>query len=170
MATTVTPHVFPIAVQQLTQKAFDWQGGTVDTLRVLLANGTITWNATSEAYATVAAVLANSGGSALTEVSSSGTGYARATLAGVGVATSYAAGTAYTSLTATSPIQWSSATFSANLAIFYDAAVDTSDSTRIPLCYWDMESPIPSASNGTFTLNLGTLFSVANCLLQFAAS
>lgn len=161
----VTAHVYPNAVQLLTQKAIDWQGGTVDTIKVLLATGTYAWNATSEAHTTVTQFLAGSGAGALTETS--GTGYSRLSLSSVAVATSGL----YTSLTAASPIQWTSATFSASYALFYDyTAGGGSDTAGVPICYWDLGGT-QSCSNGSFTLTLGTgLPSVANCLIQFTAS
>ena len=172
---SVVAHVFPVATQQLAQKAVDWQSGTVDTLKVLLvASGTFNWPGTSDStanYTTVSAFLANAGsggGGALTEVSTSGTGYTRQTLTGVGFSSSSSG--LFSTLTVSGAIQWTSATFSAVYALFYDyTAGGNSDTNGIPICYWDFGGT-QSCSSGTFTLTLGSANSVSNALVQYTSS
>ena len=143
----VTAHVFPSLTQKSITKILSLNN--VDSLKVgLIASGTYTWNGTSQGHATVTDFLGGSGGGALTEVSTSGTGYTRQALTSVTATTTGLVAT----LTCANP-SWSSATFSANYAFFYDAAVDTNDGTRVLLCYWDLGAT-DTVSAGTFTLNV----------------
>jgi len=164
---TVTAHVFPSATQNIATKTENWNNS--DTLKVgLAASGTFNWVAATEAYTTVAQFLANAGsggGGALTEVSTSGTNYARLALSSVAVSQSGL----YVTLTVGTNPQWTNATFSAVYAFFYDAVVDTDDTTRKLICYWDFGGA-QSCSSGTFTLTMGTANSVANSLVQFTHS
>ena len=105
-----------------------------DTLTVgLIASGTFTWSATPEAYQYVSSFLAGDGtNGALTEVSTSGTGYSRMNLAGV----SYSASGEVITLTASS-VLWSTATFSTVYGFLYDASVGSADSSHPIIAYWD---------------------------------
>lgn len=80
----VTGHVFPSFHAALAGKQVNL---ATDTLQVLLvASGSYSWNSTALTAATVADFLGGSSpGSPLTEVSTAGTGYARATLSNVTV-------------------------------------------------------------------------------------
>lgn len=155
---TAAAHVFPnidqLALTQSTATKLN-----SDTLKVGLATGTFNWPGTSDStanYTTVAQFLANAGtggGGALTEVSVTSTGYSRQALTGVSLTTS--ATSAVTTLTCANP-SWTCATvgFSASYAFFYDANVDTSDSTRLLLCYWDFGGSSSVTPGGTFTLTV----------------
>lgn len=150
-------HVFPNATQNIANKAEKWTA-TADTLKVgLVASGTFNWPGTGNstaAYQTVADFLANAGaggGGALTEVSASGTGYSRLALTSVAFTTSGLVNT----LTAASPISWTATSnWSAVYAFFYDAAVDTSDSTRELVAVWDFGGTVSVVSGGNFTLTI----------------
>jgi len=113
----------------------------------LIASGTITWNSTSEGWEYNSSLL-----SGLTEVSTSGTGYTRQALTGVTFSADSPAGV--TTLTCTNP-SWSSATFSAAYAWFFDATngITGSDSTCPLLCYWDFGGT-QTVTSATFTLSI----------------
>jgi hypothetical protein len=122
---------------------------TTDTFNVgLIASGTIASRATSEGYEFVSQLLAN-GGSALTEVSTSGTGYSRQSLTGL----SFTQSALVLTFTATSP-SWSSATFSTVYGWIHDeTASSATDATRPLLCIWDFGG-VQSVSGATFTLTV----------------
>jgi hypothetical protein len=134
----IVAHAFPSLTQQLGVEAFNL---TTDTLQVaLIGSGTITWNTTTQGYTTLPALISGAG---LTEVSTSGTGYARQTLTGV----SYTTSGLVNALTCSSPT-WSSAAFSALYAVFFDASVSNG-----LLCMWDFGG---SASATPFVLGINS--------------
>ena len=146
-------HIFPSAVQRLTNESEKWTA-TADTLKVGLATGTFNWVAATQAYVFVADFLTNSGsggGGALTEVSTSSTGYSRQSLTSVGTTTT---GLVTTLTCAT--ISWSATSnWSAAYAFFWDDTdTSTSDSTRHLLCYWDFGGTVSVVNGGTFTLTI----------------
>lgn len=122
---------------------------STDTLTVgLIASGTLAARGTSEGYEFVSDLLAN-GGSALTEVSTSGTGYARQNLTGV----SYTESGLIVTLTATSPA-WSPATFSTVYGWLHDETASSgTDATRPLICIWDFGG-VQSAAGVPFTLQV----------------
>lgn len=134
-------------------KLYKWDKAinlATDTLKVgLIASGTaIAARATSEGFEYVSDLLANNG-TALTEVSTSGTGYTRQSLTSVTLATSGLV----TSLSAANP-QWTSSTISSTYAFFYDeTASSATDATRPLLAIWDFGGTNASSS-GNFTLTL----------------
>jgi hypothetical protein len=164
---TVACHVFPSLVWQLGAKAVSL---TSDSLYVgLVASGTYSYSggASGTAPIHVATFLAGDGtNGALTEVSTSGTGYSRQLLSGVAVSPSsdsYTNGTTYT-LTCTSP-SWASSTISAKYAFFYDNTYGSGgDSNNLMLCYWDFGGT-NSSSSGSFTLTIS-----GSGLLQWTVS
>lgn len=150
----VTAHAFPTLDLNAMKES---GGGTAatpiklqsDTLQVLLiASGTYTWNATSQGHTTVTNFLAGSGGGALTEVSTSGTGYTRQTLTSVTITDSGAV----TTLTCANP-SWTSASFSAVYACFFDNTVGGTDATNQLICYWDFGGT-QTVTSATFTLTI----------------
>lgn len=144
----VTAHVFPTLDLAIGKKSVNF---TTDTLQVLLvASGTYTWNATSQAHTTVTNFLAGSGAGALTEVSTSGTNYTRQTLTSV----TYTDTTLVTTLSCANP-SWANGTFSTVYAAFYDNTVGGTDSTNQLLCYWDFTGA-QSVTSATFTLTIGS--------------
>ena len=142
-------HVFPNAMQELVTKQESLNN--VDTLKVgLVASGTYTWNTTSQGHKFVSDLLGGSGGGALTEVSTSSTGYARAALTSVSCTTT---GLVTTLTCAT--IQWSAtANWSALYAFFWDDATGVTDATRELICYWDFGGTVSVVSGGNFTLTI----------------
>jgi hypothetical protein len=162
----VTAHLFPNAQQVMGTKAVQL---ATDNLYVLLvATGTFNWVASTEAYAKVSEFLANSGsggGGAVTEVSTSGTAYARQLLAGVTLTTTGLV----TTLTCTSP-SWAAATISAKYALFYDGGSGGSGATandatsNLAICYWDFGG-VQASSAGTFAVQVN-----AGGLCTFTAS
>lgn len=162
----VTCHVFPSLIWQLGSKAVNL---TTDSLYAgLIASGTYAWNgATAQKPFHVADFLAGDGtNGALTEVSTSGTGYSRQLLASVAVSPasdSYTTGTTFT-LTCANP-SWSSSTISAKYAFFYDNTFGSGgDSANLIMCYWDFGGT-DSSSSGPFTLTIS-----ASGLLQWTIS
>lgn len=127
----ITSHVFPKFTENLGRKNVSL---TADTLAVLLiASGTYTWGATPEGQSFVSDFLAGDGtNGALTEVSTSGTGYTRQNLTSVTYTTSGLVNT----LTCASP-SWPGASLSAKYALFYDATPST-DAGRYLVAYWDL--------------------------------
>lgn len=163
---TVTCHVFPSLVWQLGAKAVNL---TTDSLYVgLIASGTYNFAASSgTAPEHVSTFLAGDGtNGALTEVSTSGTGYARQLLTSVAVSPgsdTYTTGTTYT-LTCANP-SWAASTISAKYAFFYDNTFGSStDSTNLILAYWDFGGT-NSSSSGSFTLTIS-----GSGLLQWTVS
>ena len=149
MATTA--HVYPSLSLNGLKKTLN---ASTDTLEVLLiAAGTYTWNSTAQGHTHVSDFLAGSGSGALTEVSTSGTGYTRQTLTSVTLTDSGLV----TTLDCANP-SWTSATFSAVYAAFFDNSVGGSDSTNQLLCYWDFGSAQSVTSTAfTITVNAGGL-------------
>ena len=171
---SVTTHVFPYWVANANHANL-----ATDTYKVLLIASTspaITWNATFQATAAVSGsagtgFLGGSGAGALTEVSTSGTGYTRQTLTGLSVVQTTGA-TAYTTLKCTGTIAWSSSTISATYCCFYNYTMagtgsGNSDTTGVPVCYWDMGGT-QATSSATFTLALATSTGgVATALVEY---
>lgn len=147
----VTSHVFPSLSLNGLKKALN---ASTDTLEVLLiASGTYTWNSTAQAQTHVSDFLAGSGSGALTEVSTSGTNYARQSLTSVTLADSGLV----TTLSCANP-SWSSATLSAVYALFFDNTVGGTDSTNQILGYWDFGTAASvTSTNFTLTVNAGGL-------------
>lgn len=121
-----------------------------DTFTVgLIASGTLASRATSEGYEFVSDLLAN-GGSALTEVSTSGTGYTRQNL----VSPTFTTSALVTTWTSGTNPSWSSATFSTNYAFMYDnTASSGTDATRPLIAIFDLGGS-QSVSGATFTLTI----------------
>jgi len=148
----VSAHVYPSLSLNGLKKTLN---ASTDTLEVLLiASGTYTWNPTAQGHTTVANFLAGSGSGALTEVSTSGTGYTRQSLTSVTLTDSLLV----TTLDCANP-SWTSATFSTLYAAFFDNSVGGTDSTNQLLGYWDLGSA-QSVTSTTFTIgvNAGGLF------------
>ena len=122
---------------------------STDTLNVgLIASGTLATRSTSEGYEFVSDLLAN-GGSALTEVSTSGTGYTRQSLTSV----SYTQSALVVTLTAANP-SWSAATFTTVYGWIHDeTASSATDATRPLIAVWDFGGA-QSVSGATFTLTV----------------
>src|SRR5215469_14882398 len=98
----------------------------------LIASGTLAARATSEGYEFVSDLLANNG-SALTEVSTSGTGYARQALTSV----TYTVSGLLVTLQAASPA-FAGASFTAAYGWLHDeTASSATDATRPLICIWD---------------------------------
>jgi hypothetical protein len=143
-----TSHVYPSLSLNGLKKTLN---ASTDTLEVLLiASGTYTWNSTAQGHTHVSDFLAGSGSGALTEVSTSGTGYTRQTLTSVTLTDSGLV----TTLDCANP-SWTSATFSAVYAAFFDNSVGGSDSTNQLLCYWDFGSA-QSVTSTTFTITVNS--------------
>lgn len=122
---------------------------TTDTFNVgLIASGTLAARGTSEGYEFVSDLLANNG-SALTEVSTSGTGYTRQALTTV----SYTVSALVVTFTAANP-SWATATFSTVYGWIHDeTASSATDATRPLLCIWDFGGT-QSVAGTTFTLTV----------------
>ena len=146
-------HVYPNIFQRLGTKAENWSStGTTDTLKVGLASaGTYTWNGTSQGHKFVSDFLAGSGGGAMTEVSTSGTGYGRLALTSVVFTT-----TGLVSTLSAATMSWTAtANWSALYAFFYDDTDSSStDATRELICYWDFGGTVSVVSGGNFTLTV----------------
>lgn len=143
----VTAHVFPTLDLAMGKPSSNHPFFTTDTLQVLLvASGTYTWNSTSQAHVHVTDFLAGSGSGALTEVT--GGGYSRQTLTSV----TYVDSALVTTLSCANP-SWSSATFSAVYAAFFDNSIGGTDATNQLLCYWDFGGA-QSVTSATFTLTI----------------
>jgi len=142
-------HVYPNATLNIANKAEKWTA-TSDTLKVaLIASGTYTWNGTSQAHASVSDFLAGSGGGAMTEVAG-GLGYSRQSLASVTFTT-----TGLVNTLSCATIVWTATSnFSALYAVFYDAFVDTNDTTRELIAYWDFGGTVSVVTGGNFTLTI----------------
>jgi hypothetical protein len=151
-------HYFPVFETLMGSKDINL---TSDTLNMgLIASGTFTWGTTPEAYEYVSQLLAGDGThGALTEVSTSSTGYSRQALTSVTLTSS---GEVVT-LSATSPA-WASATFSTVYGFLYDASVGSGDSSHPLIAYWDFGGS-QSVSSATFTLTVS-----ASGLVQWTAS
>lgn len=164
----VIAHAFPSWDLALAQKKANV---TTDTLQVLLiASGSYTWNSTALAAVHVSDFLAGSGSGALTEVSPSGTGYSRKTLATVGVSDTVAAPYGYTTLTVPVSPSWSAATFTCSYALFFDNTIGGADATNQVISYWDLGGSQSVTPAVPFTLNLGSANGVSQALIQWASS
>lgn len=137
---TYTAHVFPQFGQSLMTKLMSLNG--VDSIYAALSNtaGPVTL-ATSGVSA--AAVWSDWTTNVAAEIT--GTGYTAGGVLLTGVTATTASGV--TTLTATSPA-WSTATFTANQAIFYDSSA----SNKL-IAFWDFGGAV-SVTAGTFTLTI----------------
>lgn len=127
---------------------------STDTLKVgLIASGTLAARGTSEGYEFVSDLLAN-GGSALTEVSTSGTGYTRQALTSV----AWSLSALVAEFTAANP-SWAAATFSTLYGWIHDETASSStDATRPLVALFDFGgSQSVSASTFTLTVNASGL-------------
>lgn len=145
-------HVYPNATQELVAKAESLNN--VDTIKVGLAASTspaYTWNATSQGHKFVSDFLAGSGAGAMTEVSTTSTGYARLALTSVTCTT---AGLVTTLTSAT--MSWTAtANWAATYAFFFDSSVGAGVDSATPLiCYWDFGGTVSVVSGGNFTLTV----------------
>lgn len=122
---------------------------STDTLTVgLIASGTLAARGTSEGYEFVSDLLANNG-SALTEVSTGGTNYARQNLASV----TYTESGLVATLSAANP-SWNNATFTAVYGWLHDETNSSgTDATRPLICIWDFGGA-QSVSGVPFTLTV----------------
>lgn len=162
---TINAHVFPSFTEALALKEVDIGVDAISVLLVGAGNylgGTAgALNATVEAMTNKASVLAN-GSAALTELAS-GNGYTTGGIALTAGDFAVNESTLYTTITYSGTIQWTSATFTAYQAVWYDTTYNQA------VCYWDFGGP-QSCSSGTFTLTLGTANGIANSLVQYTAS
>lgn len=144
-------HVYPNATLRIANKSEKWTA-TADTLKVMLvASGTYTWNGTSQAHQFVSDFLAGSGGGAMTEVSTSSTGYSRSSLASVSFTTTGLVNT----LTCSNIVWTATSNWSALYAVFYDDTDSSAtDATRELICYWDFGGTVSVVSGGNFTLTI----------------
>lgn len=122
---------------------------STDTLTVgLIASGTLAARATTEGYEFVSDLLAN-GGSALTEVSTSGTNYTRQNLTSV----TYTESGLVVTLSAANP-SWANASFTTVYGWLHDeTASSATDATRPLIAIWDFGGA-QSPSAVTFTLTV----------------
>jgi hypothetical protein len=147
---TAAAHHFPKAMQQLVTKTESLNN--VDTLKVgLIASGTYTWNSTAQGQIFISDFLGGSGGGALTEVSTSSTGYSRQSLTSVTATTTGLV----TTLTCAAPAWTATANWSAVYAFFFDSAIGAAVDSATPLiCYWDFGGTVSVVNGGTFTLTI----------------
>jgi hypothetical protein len=119
---------------------------TTDTLTVgLIATSGLAARSVSQNYEFVSDLLANNG-SALTEVSTSGTGYTRQNLSSV----SYTQSGLLVTLTAASPA-WAGTSFTTFYGWLHDeTASSATDATRPLVCIWDFGGS--QSASGTWTL------------------
>lgn len=131
----------------LANKKVNLVTATIDTLTVgLIASGTLAARGTSEGYATVSDLLANNG-SALTEVSTIGTGYTRQNLTSV----TYSKTGLVVTLTSANP-SWASATFTTLYGWVHDETASSgTDATRPLIAIWDFGGS-QSVTSTNFTL------------------
>jgi hypothetical protein len=146
----VAAHIFPNFTQAMGTHSINLSS---DTLKVGLASGTFNWVTATEAYTTVSQFLANAGsggGGALTEVTYTGaTPASRITLSSV----TYTNTGLVSTLTAGNP-SWTTATWTADYAFFYDyTAGGNSDTAGLLICYWDFGGAQTIAGQ-TFTLTV----------------
>jgi hypothetical protein len=114
----------------------------------LIASGTLASRGTAEGYEFVSSLLAN-GGSALTEVSTSGTGYTRQALTSV----TYTVSGLVVTFTAANP-SWTSATLSTVYGWIHDETASSgTDATRPLVCIFDFGGA-QVVSGATFTLTV----------------
>jgi hypothetical protein len=145
-------HTFPAFTQAMGAHSINLSS---DTLKVGLASGTFNWVTATEAYSTAAQFLANAGsggGGALTEVSYSGASpSSRITLSSV----TYTESGLVSTLTSANP-SWTTATWTADYAFFYDyTAGGSSDTAGLLICYWDFGGNQTIAGQ-TFTLSINS--------------
>lgn len=143
-------HIFPSFTQSMGTHSVNLSS---DTLKVGLASGTFNWVSATEAYSTVSQFLANAGsggGGALTEVVYTGASPAsRFTLTSV----TYTESGLVSTLTCAAP-SWTTATWTADYAFFYDyTAGGSSDTAGLLICYWDFGGNQTIAGQ-TFTLTV----------------
>lgn len=163
----VSAFVYPSFIDALNAKTV---AVTTDTLKVMLISaGTYTWNTTSQAHVHVSDFLAGSGAGAMTETSTSGTGYTRQTLATVATSDVFSTPHTYTSLTVSTAPNWTSASFSTTYAVFFDNTIGGTDSTNQLVAYWDLGGT-QTVTASTFTLSLATANTVANTLVQWTSN
>lgn len=119
---------------------------STDTLTVgLIATSGLAARSVSQGYEFVSDLLANNG-SALTEVSTSGTGYARTNLTSV----TYTRSGLLVTLTAASP-SFAGAAFTAYYGWLHDeTASSATDATRPLICIWDFQGA--QNASGTWKL------------------
>jgi hypothetical protein len=166
----VTAHVFPSFVLACDKKLAN-VGASGDTIQVALIASTggvgnsLTWNATAQGFTTFASLLVGSGAGTVVEVT--GGSYARLSLTAANQAV--ADSTTFTSLTYSTAISWAAVTFTTLYAVFIDNTIGGTDSTNQVICYWDLGGA-QSVSGATFTLNLATANSIANCIVQWTSS
>jgi hypothetical protein len=136
----VTAHVFQQWAQGAASKL---QNLSSDTVKVALSN---TAGPVTQATAGVQAAKLWTDWTTNVTTEISGTGYTTggATLAGLSVTTA----TNVMTFTATSP-SWTTATFTANQAVFYDSTAITEQL----ICWWDFGGAV-SVTAGTFTLTI----------------
>ena len=156
----VTAYVFPSFIDALNSKTVNV---TTDTLECLLvASGTYTWNSAANAAVHVHDFLTANG--TLTEVS--GGGYSRQTLTSVSTSDTFSSPHNYTSLVVGANPSWTSASFSAVYALFFDNTVGGSDTTNQVIAYWDLGGT-QTVTASTFTLSMPTANAVSNVLVQW---
>ena len=121
---------------------------STDTLNVgLIATNGLAVRGTSQNYEYVADLLANNG-SALTEVSTSGTGYTRQSLTSV----TYTQSGLLVTLQSASPA-WAGAAFTTYYGWLHDeTASSATDATRPLICIWDFGGA--QSASGTWTLSV----------------
>lgn len=119
---------------------------STDTLKVgLIATSGLAARSVAENYEFVSDLLANNG-SALTEVSTSGTGYTRQNLASV----TYTQSNLLVTLSAANP-SWSGTSFTTFYGWLHDeTASSATDATRPLICIWDFGGS--QSASGTWTL------------------
>lgn len=142
----ITAHVFPKFTESLGKKDINLSSDALSVL--LIASGTYTWGATPEGQQFVSDFLGGDGThGALTEVSTSGTSYARQALSSVTFSSSGLVNT----LTSANP-SWAGGTFSTVYALFYHN-VAGADSGRYLIAYWDLGGT-DQVTGATFTLGI----------------
>ncbi len=124
-----------------------------DTLTVgLIASGTLASRGTAEGYEFVSDLLAN-GGSALTEVSTSGTGYTRQNLASV----TYTVSALVVTLTSANP-SWTSTAFTTVYGWLHDETASSgTDATRPLIAIWDFGGTQTASGTWGLTVNASGL-------------
>lgn len=125
-----------------------------DTLTVgLIATSGLAVRSTSQNYEFVSDLLAN-GGSALTEVSTSGTGYTRQALTGV----TYTQSGLLVTLNANSP-SWSALGFTTFYGWLHDETASSgTDATRPLIGIWDFGGSQTASGSWSLQVNIGGLF------------
>lgn len=140
-------YVFPSFVTALGAKGVDLASDTLQALLIASASPAVAARSVSQNWQHVSEFLANNG-SALTEVSDSGTNYSRQTLTGV----SFSGSGLVNTLTCDDVI-WANGTFSATYALFFDDTVGGTDATNQLIAYWDFGGT-ESVAGQTFVLRV----------------